>query len=373
MSATYIHTNRKPGFSRIILRFLAFLYFVCLAVTLIYLWLFTQDRFLTIADFKISTQDSSASAAGLVALALPGLSDSGAMDSQMAIGYINSSDLLLDLENEFKLVGHYSAPTRDFVFRMPSDYKLEERLKYYRSRIYAHFDKDTGLTEITVDTFKPELSKQMAATILKKTEIFMNASNQKIADLQLEFAHQEVERTSKLVNDTNNELIALQNEHNFITPDEVISSSLKASETLRMQYLQAGAELSSIQRDSPNSPRIDAIRSQMRSLNELIDIETAKLSGPEKDRLNRLQVQFNLLKLKLDFNTQLRAGAETMMEKTQSATIAQSRFFSVIQNPYLPQDVGLPLRGYATVTILILGLLLFYILRGLALSVFERG
>ncbi len=374
MSATYIHTNRKPGFSRIILRSFAILYFVCLAATLIYLWLFTQDRFITIADFKISTQDSSSSASsGMVALALPGLTDSGAMDSYMAIGFINSSDLLLDLEKEYKLVEHYCAPSRDIVFRMPPDYTLEERLKYYRSRIYAHYDKDTGLTELTVDTFKAELSKQIAATILKKTEAYMNASNQKIADQQLNFMHKEVERTTKLVNDTNNEIISLQNDHNFISPDDRITSSLTATTTLRMQYLQAEAQLSAIQRDSPKSPLIESIRSQMRSLNELIDIETAKLSGPEKDRLNHLQIQFNLLKAKLDFNTQLQAGAESLLEKTQSSAIAQSRFFSVIQNPYLPQDVGLPLRGYATVTILVLGLLLFYILRGLALSVLEHG
>ena len=38
------------------------------------------------------------------------------------------------------LIAHYSAPERDFVFRMKPDWRLEDRLAFYRKRIYAHFD-----------------------------------------------------------------------------------------------------------------------------------------------------------------------------------------------------------------------------------------
>ncbi len=372
MSATYIHTKHKAGFSQLILRFLAVLYFIGIAVSIVYLWLFTQDRFITTATFKISTQESSGASAGVVALALPGLTDSGLLDSQIAIGYINSTDLLLQLEQEFKLIDHYSAPSRDWVFRLNKDSLVEDRLEYYRKRIYGYFNKDTGLTEITVDTFNAALSQKIADSILKKSEAFMNTINQKIADQQLGFIRSEVERTSKQVEEISNEMIAVQNEHNFISPDDVISASLRAAESLRTEYLKGEAELSSLLRDSPNSPRVDSVRSQLRSLNELIDVETAKLSGPEKDRLNHLSVQFNQLKLKFDFAISLRAGAQGMLEKTQSSAIAQSRFFSVIQNPFLPEDVGFPLRPYATLTIIGLGFLLFLILRALTRSVFER-
>ena len=147
MSATYIHTKRKDGYSQLILRFLAFLYTVGLAATVAYLWMFTQDRFVSTAEFKISRQDSSSGMeAGLMQLALPGLSDSGSQDSKIAIGYIDSSDLLLDLEKEFKLVEHFSSPVKDFIFRLDPSSNLEERLEYYRKRITAHFDTESGMT-----------------------------------------------------------------------------------------------------------------------------------------------------------------------------------------------------------------------------------
>ena len=373
MSATYIHTKRKAGLSKLILRFLAVLYFTALAASIIYLWLFTQDRFITTAEFRVSKQDSSGVDAGLLQLALPGLSDSGSVDSQITIGYIDSSDLLLDLENEFQLVEHYGSSTKDFIFRLDPKSNLEERLEYYRKRITAHFDKDTGMTVITVDTFKPELSRAIAASLLKKSESFVNVINQNIADQQLTFVRSEVERTAKHVEEVNEALLVLQNEHNFIHPDEVISASLSAAQEMRMEHLKGEAELSSMLRDSPNSPRIETLRSHLRSLKELIDVETAKLSGPEKDRLNQLLMQFKQLELKLEFATRLRTGAETMLEKNRVEASARSRFFTVIQTPFVPEDVGIPRRPYATATILCLGILLFLILRALTHSVLERG
>lgn len=374
MSATYIHTKRKDGYSQLILRLLAILYVIGLAASIVYLWLFTQDRFISAAEFKISRQDSSSGVeAGLVQLALPGLSDSGSQDSKIAIGYIDSSDLLLDLEKEFKLVAHYSAPTRDFIFRMDPASNLEERLEYYRKRITAHFDSESGMTVITVDTFSPALSQKIAAILLKKSEVFVNVINQDIADQQLGFIRSEVERTAKQVEDINQELLALQNQHNFINPDEVIAANLKAVEEMRTDLLKAEAELSTLLRDSPNSPRIESIRSRVRSINELIDTEKAKLSGPEKDRLNQLLMQFKKLEIRLEFATRLRTGAEMMLEKNRVEAASSSRFFSLIQNPYLPEDVGFPRRPYATTAILGLGFLLYLILRALLRSMFERA
>lgn len=373
MSATYIHTKRKPGYSKLILRFLTFLYFVALGASIVYLWLFTQDRFVSTATFKVSKQGGAGMDAGMVQVALPGLSDSGSMDSQITIGFIDSADLLLSLEKEFNLLAHYSSPLKDYFFRLDPDTTLEKRLEYYRSRISAHYNKETGMTEIHVDTFDPKLSREIAATVLKKSEDFINVINQQIADQQLGFVRSELERANQQVMDANNELLALQNKHNFIRPDEVISANLKAVETMKMERLRAQAELSSLLRDSPSSPRIESTQSRLRSLGELIEIESGKLSGPEKDRLNQLLVEFQQLEFRIEFANRLRAGAEAMLERNRVETVARSHFFTVIQHPYLPEGVAIPRRPYATVTLLVLGCLMFLIFRALIHSVFERA
>ena len=374
MSSTYIHTKHKNGFAKTVLKILAILYFLGLLIAIAYLWLMTQDRYVTTAAFTISRQDAASGLdESIVQLALPGMADSGSMDSQVTIGYINSADLLLDLEKQFNFIEHFSSPEKDFFFRLDPKDALENRLDFYRKHIIADFNKDTGLTTVTVDTFEPSISQEVATVVLKRAEGFVNQINQDVADQQLAFIQSEVDRTSERVNEIHRELIELQNKHRFISPNAVINASLAAVQEMQMERLRADAELSSLLRDSPESPRINTLQSSLRSYNELIDKETAKLSGTERDRLNQILMDYKEIELKLETATRLRAGAEMLLENNRMEAASRSRFFSVIQTPYLPEDVALPRRTYATITMIFLGLLCFLIMRALVQSVYDRA
>jgi capsular polysaccharide transport system permease protein len=360
------------SFTSTVFGLLGTLYILLLACIIAYIWIFAQDRFISVASFKISRQSASAAEIGLAQLALPGLSDSGSADSQIAIGFVASTDLLLELESELALQEHFATPARDFVFRLDHAAPLEQRLEYYRKRIFAKYDKETGLTMLTVDTFEPSLSKKIAEEILTRTEAFINSLNQTIADQQLIFIRNEVDLAEKQVRDASLELLALQNAHNLVSPDEAISASLSTVHELKLQTLRLETTLASIERDSPDSPRIATIRSQLKSLAEKTAIESVKISGPEQDRLNQILARYKELELQLNFAIRLRTGAETLLQKHRVDAAARSHFLSIIQRPFLPEDVGYPRRAYATVTILVLGLLLFLILRVLAHSIYER-
>jgi len=362
----------KKSIPRVIFGFLSLLYFALLGCVVAYVWLFAQNRFVSTASFTISRQSPTSGDLGFASLAIPGLSESGSVDSQIAIGFVDSTDLLLDMEKEFDLQKHYSSPSTDIVFRLAKDAPLEERLEYYRNRISAHFDKETGLTVLTVDTFEPEKSRKLAERLLKRTEEFINTLNQSVADQQLTFIRGEVERSEKQVSDVTLQLLDLQNKFNLVSPDQMITANLKAVQELRMERLKTETNLASVERDSPGSPRLDVMRSQLRSLDEQIAVESAKLSGPEQDRLNQVLARYKELELKLDFVTKLRTGAETLLEKHRMDTISRSRFVSIIQHPYFPEDVAYPRRGYATAVIIVLGILLFLTLRIFVHSVYER-
>lgn len=347
-------------------------YFLLLGCAITYLWVIAQDCYISIATFKISKQSASSAETGFAQIALPGLSDSGSADSQIAIGFIDSADLLLELEKEFQLHEHYSAPEKDFFFRLAKDAPLEKRIKYYRKHIFANFDVETGLTLLTVDTFDRNFSKTIAEALLKKTEGFINKINQSVADAQLTFVRGELERSEKNVKDASVAILNLQNSNNIISPDEEISGKLLALQELRMTRLRTDTSLSTLVRDSPESPRIDIMRSQLRSLDEQIAEGLSKLSSPEQSSLNQVLAHYKELELQLDFATKLRTGAVSLFEKHRMDAVSQSRFIMIIQRPFLPEDVGYPLRGYATVTLTVLAILLFMILRVFVRSLLER-
>lgn len=355
-----------------LLKILAALYFVLLACVIAYIWVVAQDRFLSVASFKISRQSPSSGESSIAQLALPGLSDTGSVDSQIAIGFVNSTDLLFELERKFNLVQHYSAPPEDFIFRLEAGDPLEKRLNFYRKRIFCHFDKETGMTMLTVDTFNPQLSKEIAEEVLRRTEAFINMISQSVADHQLVFVRGEMERAEKQVRDATHQILALQNKHNLVSPDDAISANLSALRGLRMERMDLEKSLATLERDSPDSPRIDKLRSQLRSLDELIAVESTKISGPEQDRLNQVLMEFKELDLNLNFALQMRASAKALLEKHRIEVAGQSRYVSIIQKPYLPEEVGYPKRSYASVTILVLGILMFVVLRVMCLAIAEK-
>ena len=373
MTATYVHTQNNKSSLRTVLKMLALLYSALVLAAIVYLWCFTHDRFVSIASFEISKQDGSSVSPGIAQMLMPGLGASGAMDSQVVIEYINSVDNLMELEKEFNLVQHYSSPSMDLLFKLDPDEPLEERLAYYRKRIFAHINQETGLTMLTVDTFDPELSCAIARAALKKAEAFVNRINQDVANQQMEFTRSELQRASDYVDALNRELLTLQSQYRFISPEDAIGANLAAVNELRMSRMRSENELATLLLDSPESPRIEAMRSHLRTLNERIDAETAKLSGPEQDRLNQILIQFRELQKKLEFAISQRSGALLMLEKNRVEAAARSRFFSVIQNPYLPEDVATPRRPYMTATILCLATLVFLTFRALTHSVFERA
>jgi capsular polysaccharide transport system permease protein len=373
MTATYVHTQNSKSSLKTVLKLLAILYGAFVLAAIVYLWCFTHDRFVSIASFEISKQDASSVSPDVTQLLMPGLGGSGAMDAQVVIEYINSVDNLMELEKEFNLIRHYGSPPMDMVFKLDSDEPLEERLAYYRKRIFAHVNQETGLTMLTVDTFDPELSCAIAKAVLKKAEAFVNRINQNVADQQMEFTRSELQRASDHVDALNKELLTLQSQHQFISPDDAIGANLAAVNELRMIRMRSETELATLLRDSPESPRIEAMRSHLRTLNERIDVETAKLSGPEQDRLNHILIQFRELQKKLEFAISQRSTTLLMLEKNRVDAAARSRFFSVIQNPYLPEDVATPRRPYVTATILCLAALIFLTFRALTHSVFERA
>ena len=372
MQSSQDYPEVQSRFPSLALTTLAGIYFILLGCIIAYIWLVAQDRFVSVASFKISRQNPSSGEIGFAGLALPGIADSGSADSQVATGFVNSADMLLGLEKEFDLRKHYALPKTDYFFRLKADASIEDRLDFYRGRIYAQYDKETGLTMLNVDTFDSKLSQEISIFVLKETEKFINSLNQAVADQQLTFAQNEAARSEGNVSQVINELLELQNANNLVDPDQVISANLQTVQELKMDKLRNETLLASIERDSPGSPRIDTLKSQLRSLNEQIAIESAKLSGPEKDRLNQVLARFKELELKLQFANQMRVSAIAIVEKTRVDAAAQSRFLSVIQSPFLPEEALYPQRPYATVTIAILGVLLFMTLRVMVLSVYER-
>ncbi len=338
----------------------------------IYLGFIAEDRFQATSHFSVTVHAENSAEASMGLLALVGGTSGTASDAQIAIGFINSTDLLFDLEKEFGLIEHYKAPPSDFVFRLKRDATKRERIKYYRKKISAEADAYSGLIYLTVESFSPDLSQKISQYILNKTEKFINDLNKEIAHKRLSFAQDELNRAHNVIKQNETVLIEFQNKYKIIHPEAIIQAQLEAIQTLRLEKIHKEIQLATLKASSPNSPIIKDLESSISNLNKEVKNQEAMLSGPDAQKLNQIQALYKELQLNLELALNLRKGAELILEKTRSEAIASSRFFSVIQHPYLSDDNTHPRRVYLSITSAIVMLLILYVIRALISSVYDR-
>jgi capsular polysaccharide transport system permease protein len=344
---------------------------LCL-IPVLYLGFIAEDRYQTASHFSVVVEESNNVDASMGLLDFVGGTSGVANDTQIAIGFINSADLLFELEEKFNLAEHYSAPPSDFIFRLERDAGRENRVKYYRKKILAQADAASGLTILTVESFSPELSKVLSEYILKKTEGFINELNKEIASKRLSFAQEELDRAHNVIKQNERALLNFQNEYKIIQPEAIIQAQLEAIQGLRLDKIRRGIELATIEASSPNSPMRASLGNAISNLEKEIINQEAALSGPEAQKLNQILAQFKELQLNLELSLNLRKGAELILEKTRAEAITTSRFFSVIQNPYLLDEETHPRRLYLSVTSIAVILLLLYLTRAIIASIYDR-
>lgn len=350
-------------------------YAALILISLVYLWLVTQNRYISESMIKVTTEAgnmdmtdvAAAAAASSGAKAAAGLSG-----AQMTSGYIASANLLFQLEKEFDLVRHYRSPRYDLIFRMKKSASIEDRLEFYRKRITSHYDLLEGVNIITVDTFDRDLSLRINQRILELTENFINGINHQIANQQVAYYVEELKRAENNVQSFNERILAMQDEKRIISPESAIETSLRTIDEMYSQIVTAETEINTLLRDSPNSPKIELLQSRVKTLNESLEREQSKLSGDDRKRMNLFMMQYKDLQERLQFAMQIRNNAEVTLEKNRAMRNQHSQFFILFQQPFRPEEHGLPRRPYATITILVVGALLFYVLRTMTYTLFEK-
>ena len=338
----------------------------------LYLWLIAEDRFQSVSHFSVTVEESNNAEASAGLLSLVAGTPSTASESQIIIGFINSSDILFELEQEFDLISHYTEPAADVIFRLKRGATKQQRIDYYRNKIYARVDAHSGLIYLTVESFSPALSAKMSHYVLSKTENFINELNQEVANKRLSFAQAELKRAQNVIKQNEAALLAFQNQSKIIQPQAIIQAQLEAIQTLRLQKINKEIELTTLEASSPNSPTKRSLQTAINHLGYEIGKQEAALSGEDGQKLNQLLAQYKELELDLELSLNLRKGAELILEKTRAEAIATSRFFSVIQNPYLTDDHTHPRRWYLSITAAFAILLVIFIIRSLIASVFDR-
>lgn len=273
-----------------------------------------------------------------------------AQDSYVVENYIRSRDMLQILEDKFDLYQHYQNPEADFISRLDPQASPEDFHAYWQKVVEVTFEATTGILELKIRAFNPEMAQQLAAEILEQSEKFINDMHLKPHQDTLELARTELSRAEDRLSDSRLKIHEFQIQHGELSPEQTAESRLQMISQLEAEQAQAQAELralSTYKKDS--SQEVRNLRYRIAGLEAQIEHERNKLiSGGEVQELSSMIKDYKQLLMEEQFAEKQYQQALAAMESARVMLEKKAGYVIPIQDPNLPQEPGYPQRAKAS-------------------------
>ena len=167
------------------------------AVFLYYL-LWASPMYVSQTRFAIRSADSSGGGLDIASALLRSSSSTGA-DAHIVVEYIQSLDIIHDIDKELGVDLHFSDKGHDVFSRLTNNPTQDEQLRYWKWAVIPALDQDTGIITLETKAYSPEMAQKIAAAVLARSEALVNTMNLRAREDAVSLAQSEVQRAEARV------------------------------------------------------------------------------------------------------------------------------------------------------------------------------
>lgn len=321
----------------------------------IYLYGFASDQYVSEAKFVVRgpTQQSASGLSGLLASA--GMSRTED-DTYAVQDYILSRDALQELVKQQDIKAVYGRPDADRFSRFPlvfgpmvgSDWyredTFEQLFKYYLKHTDVQMDTTTGVSDLTVKSFRAEDSQRIATALLAAGERLVNRMNEREHENALRDARNEVKLAEKRVQDVSSRIADFRNRESILDPNKQSVPMLAAITTQQARLSSMRLEISQLQSSSPNSPLLGSMRQRAQALQAQIDDAKSKITGTDSSLVPKIR-EFDMLTLEREFADKELGSAISSLEVARISADRQQKYLEAIVKPNAADYADYPRRA----------------------------
>ena len=304
---------------------------------------------------------SSTPMASTLGLSLLGMGSSSQLqDSKIVEEYLKSLDVYLLLDAKFQLTKHYKSSNLDFIERLSTNAKMEEVLEFYNNRLLVTYDEVSGILNVAFSHVEREKAKEILEFLVKEAENKVNDLNRQKAKIQLDFVKKEYIVAKKRMDDSSNTLEEYQNSNLLLDPSAEASATGAMISELEATLLKKSLEYSTMKSYlNEDSYELQALSNEIVELKLSIAKERKGLSGKSDNRLNKVLFEYEKLKLKLEFDTEVYKNALIQLETSKVEANKQTKSLSILTKPNLPDGYTYPNKLMVFINLLIVTLLFY--------------
>jgi capsular polysaccharide transport system permease protein len=274
--------------------------------------------------------------------------------------YILSPDMLERLDKDLKLKEAFNKTGWDIFYRLPENPTRERFLRYYQARVIVDFDAQTAGLILHTEAFDAELAQLLNQRILAESEKFINEVSNRIAREQLDFANQEAERNRKRLDAALDNMLDYQNRHGVLDPLTQAEASNRIIQDMEAKQAQLEAELRNLQTYlNSETPQVVGAKNAIKSLQQQIASERAKLASPGSNKLNQLALKYLEIKAAAEFSSDIYKMSLEVLEKTRVEAARKIKSLVVISSPHRPEETEWRTTLLNLATIFFISILLY--------------
>jgi len=283
-------------------------------------------------------------------------------DAYVVRDYLLSRDVIRDLAAQgVSARDIFMNPVADRLSRHPRLWRedsLESLHSYFLNRVRVVEDDAKGILTLRVTAFTPEDAQMMSQAMVRLAEAMVNRMNTRAQRDATTNAQQEVGLARQEIADAQMALAFFRNSEALFDPSRSSVSIIETISQLSTDLSFASAELSQVQRSSPNSPAIPSIKSRIAALEARIAIERGAMAGSESSLVNKV-ASFDQLVLRRTIAEKRLESAIGSLEAARQEALRQHIYIEQVVAPALPDAPTEPRRTRSIITIFVVGFVLF--------------
>lgn len=309
------------------------------AVFLYYL-LWASPMYVSQTRFAIRSADSSGGGLDIASALLRSSSSMGA-DAHIVVEYIQSLDIIHDIDKELGVDLHFSDKGHDVFSRLTNNPTQDEQLRYWKWAVIPALDQDTGIITLETKAYSPEMAQKIAAAVLARSEALVNTMNLRAREDAVSLAQSEVQRAEARVRKAQEAMRNFRDAHTLLDP-RVTAAGLQGVVTeLEGEAVKLRAQLAEAQSFMRSSaPATKALQTRLKAVESQLDQEKQRLAGlrSQEGNLNAVVGEYEDLTIEAEFAQKQLVTAMSALESARVHEVAKSRYVVAFQQPTLPDE-----------------------------------
>ena len=306
-----------------------------------------KDQFSSTMGFVVRTEDVSVSSDIFGSLA--GILSVGATDTDILYEFIQSAQLVREVDAEVDLRSYYSEHySSDPVFAFDPSGTIENLTDYWQRMVKIFYDAGTGLIEIRVNAFDAGAANTIANAVFEHSASMINKLSAIARDDAIRYAQEDLDFAIERLKSARENLAQFRSRTQIIDPQADLQGQMGVINTLQQNLAAALIDIDLLRETSrPTDPRIVQAELRIAVIRNRIEKERSKFgSGTLSVGEDYVEIigEFERLNVDAEFAEKAYISALAAYDSANAEALRTSRYLAAYLEPRVAEQALYPQR-----------------------------